>query len=73
LRLDLTADINKFEKTFKLSKKHNEDRSEQIKKDCDNLREGSKKLKGMTNLLQAKIDKCERVMGIYSGQERHRF
>ena len=73
LKLELSTDINKFEKSFKLSKKHNEDRTQQIKKDCDLLREGSNKLKGMMSHLQSKIDKCESFMGIYSGKEKHRL
>lgn len=58
---------------FKLSKKHDEDRNQQIKVDCDHLREGSKKLKGMVALLQSRMDQCEIVMGIYSGKEKHRL
>jgi len=53
---------------FKISRKHNEDRSQQIKRDCDLLREGSKKLKGMMGVLQGKLDQCETVMGVYSGK-----
>lgn len=64
----MQTNINKLEKMFKLSKKHDEDRNQQIKVDCDHLREGSKKLKGMMGLLQTKIDECERTMGIYSGK-----
>ncbi len=56
-----------------MSKKHDEDRNQQIKVDCDRLREGSKKLKGMVSLLQSKMDQCEIVMGIYSGKEKHRL
>lgn len=73
LKLELSTEINKFEKTFKLAKKHNEDRTHQIKKDCDLLRDGSKKLKGMMAHLQAKMDQCESFMGIYSGKEKHRL
>ena len=52
LKLELSTEMNKFDKSFKLAKKHNEDRTQQIKKDCDLLREGSRKLKGMMNHLQ---------------------
>jgi hypothetical protein len=52
LKLELSTEVNKFEKSFKLSKKHDEDRSQQVKMDCDKLREGSKKLKSMLGLLQ---------------------
>jgi hypothetical protein len=73
LKLELSTELNKFEKMFKLSKKHNEDRTLQVKKDCDLLREGSRKLKGMMSHLQSKIDQCETFMGIYSGKEKHRL
>lgn len=73
IKLELSTELNKFEKTFKLAKKHNEDRTQLIKKDCDLLREGSRKLKGMMVQLQAKIDQCESFMGIYSGKEKHRL
>ena len=40
---------------FKLARKHNEDRTQNIKVDCDRLREGSKKLQGMVSHLKAKL------------------
>ncbi len=71
LKLELQTTVNKFDKMFKMSKKHDEDRSQQIKVDSDRARESSKKLVKMMALLQSKIDNCERVMGISSGKEKH--
>ena len=66
--MDLTAQANKLDKAFKIAKKHDEDRSQHIKNDCDRLREGSKKLRALMALLQSKADQCESIMGIYSGK-----
>ena len=71
--MELQTSANKLEKTFKIAKKHDEDRGRQLKLDCDQLKESSKKLKGMMELLASKLDNCERVMGLYSGKEKHKL
>jgi hypothetical protein len=68
MRLDLLTTINKFDKFFKISKKNDEDRSRMLNLDCDRLRESTASLKGMVSAIQAKIDRCEGVMGVYSGK-----
>ena len=56
LNLKLKEQANKLEKTFKLAKKYDEDRSKALKKDCDALQSSSKNLKTMASTLQFKID-----------------
>ena len=56
LNLELMGQANKLEKTFKLSKKYDEDRSLAIKKDCDALLASSQNLRAMATTLQSKID-----------------
>lgn len=72
MNLELMGQANKLDKTFKLAKKYDEDRSKALKKDCDALQASSKNLKAMTSLLQQKLDNLENVMGIYSGREKHK-
>ena len=72
LNLELTGQANKLDKTFKLAKKYDEDRSLALKKDCDCLLKSTQNLRSMCSLLQAKLDNLENVMGIYSGKERHK-
>ena len=57
-RLKLQQDINKLDKMFRLARKHNEDRTQNIKVDCDRLREGSKKLRSMTAQLRDRLERC---------------
>jgi uncharacterized protein YlxW (UPF0749 family) len=57
-KLDLATQANKLEKMFKISKKHDEERSRAIKVDCDKLRESTQNLKNSMALLQNKIDSC---------------
>lgn len=68
LKLQLNTEVNKMDKAFKLAKKHNEDRTQYLKNDCDGLLKGSRKMKGLLSHLQIKLDKCESVMGLYSGK-----
>lgn len=68
LNLELMGQANKLEKTFKLAKKYDEDRSVALKKDCDALRASSNTLKNMCATLNAKLDALENTMGIYSGK-----
>lgn len=68
IKLQLNTEVNKLDKAFKLAKKHNEDRTQYLKNDCDGLLKRSRKMKGMLSLLQTKLDKCESVMGLYSGK-----
>ena len=49
-------------------KKHDEDRSQHLKVDCDRLRDQSKKLTNMVILLSKKTEHCETIMGNYSGK-----
>jgi len=58
---------------FKIARKHDEDRTNALKVDCDKLRESTGGLKSMMSTLQNKIDACENVMGIYSGKEKHKI
>ena len=73
LNLELMGQANKLDKTFKLSKKYDEDRSKAIKKDCDALLASSQNLRSLTNILKSKIDSLENIMGIYSGKEKHKI
>lgn len=57
LKLDLMTTINKFDKAFKLSKKHDEDRSHALQMDCDKLRESSSHLKSLALAIQQKLDR----------------
>jgi hypothetical protein len=51
LRFDLQTVISKFDKTFKLSKKNDEDRSHALNLDCHKLRESSTNLKSIVSTL----------------------
>ena len=64
---------NRLDKTFKLAKKYDEDRTLALKKDCDALRQSSISLRNLCSLLQSKMDNLENVMGIYSGKEKHKL
>ena len=68
LRLQLTTEANKLEKAFKLAKKHDEDRTQYLKNDCDGLLKTRRKMKALLGHLQTRLDKCESVMGVYSGK-----
>jgi hypothetical protein len=73
IKLDLSGQTNKLEKTFKLAKKYDEDRNMALKKDCDALRTSSATLKGMCCTLGSKLDALENIMGIYSAKEKHKL
>lgn len=68
LNLELMGQANKLEKTFKLAKKYDEDRTLALKKDCDALRQSSQNIRNMCSIIQSKMDNLENIMGIYSGK-----
>lgn len=68
LKLQLQTEANKLDKAFKVAKKHDEDRSQHLKNNCDGLLKSSRRMKGLLSQLQSKLDKCESVMGVYSGK-----
>ena len=56
LKLELMTTVNKFDKAFKLSRKHDEDRSRALQMDCDKLRESTTHLKSLSSRIQSKLD-----------------
>ena len=56
LRLELMTTVNKFDKAFKVARKHDEDRSRALQFDCGKLREGSAHLKSLAAVIEAKLD-----------------
>lgn len=58
---------------FKISKTHDEERTQALKVDCDKLRKSSQDIQATMALLQKKMDNCEAVMGMYSGKEKHKI
>ena len=48
--------VNKFDKAFKVARKHDEDRSRALQTDCSRVREGSAHLKSLAAVIEAKLD-----------------
>ena len=72
LKLELSGQANQLDKMFKLSRNHDEEKSRALKADCDALTKSSRDLRHMMGELMLRVDKCEQVMGIYSGKEKHK-
>lgn len=68
LKLQLHTEANKLDKAFKVAKKHDEDRTQYLKSNCDGLLKSSRKMKALLSQLHSRLDKCESVMGVYSGK-----
>ena len=68
-KMKLQMETQLLQKAFRMAKNEDEERSQQVKMDCDRLRQGTKQLTAMVALLHRKTDQCETVMGSYTGKE----